>query len=150
MRTRPRLRRLGAQCFFGAVVGLQLFFVVRAYDDPHSMFGYQPFSESSTWSAVILRVTDRGKLDIRNGWEGYHWAELVRGRGLTTPWVRSNAASGVDSQLAFFQQALDWVATHTPRDRSTRYLEAHVSYVRNRGEPESLVLTSVERSIPER
>ena len=46
MRRGPRLRRLGAQCFFAAVIGLQLFFVVRAYDDPHHLFGYQPFSES--------------------------------------------------------------------------------------------------------
>lgn len=150
MRRGPRLRRLGAQCFFAAVIGLQLFFVVRAYDDPHHLFGYQPFSESSTWRATILRVTDSGRYDIRNGWAGYHWSQLVRGRGLTTPWVDGSAASGVESQLAFFQQALDWVATHTPNDRSTRYFEAHVRTVRNRGEPETRVMRSVERELPER
>ena len=149
MRRGARLPRLGAQCFFVAVVGLQLFFVVRAYDDPHSMFGYQPFSESSTWRASIVRVTDHGRFNIRDGWEGYHWNQLVRGRGLTAPWIESSAASGVESQLAFFQQALDWVATHTPRDRTTLFFEAHVRYVQNRGEPRTRLMTSVLRELPE-
>ncbi len=144
MRWRTRL----AQAFFVAVVALQAHFVVAAYDDPHSHFGYQPFSQSSTWQATIVRVLDDGsRVDVREGWEGYSWPALVQERGLDTPWVAGTAPSGVESTLAFFQQALDYVATHTPRDTHTRYFEAQVHTVKNR-RPRDWVLRSVERELP--
>ncbi len=141
------VRTLAAQLFFAAVVIAQAYFVVAAYDNPHSHFGYQPFSQSSTWSAHIVRVTyDGQRHDIRDGWEGYHWPTLVRARrGLDWPFDTHNAHSGVESTLDFFQKALDWVALNTPNDRTTRYLEARVHYVKNAHEPVEVTLRSVER-----
>ncbi len=140
------LRRGAAKVFFVFVVSAQFYFVVAAYDNPHKHFGYQPFSQSSTWESSIVRVLHSGeRIDIRDGWEGYRWSELVRERGLDAPWVRRSAPSGVESTLDFFQQALNWVATHTPRDRETRYFEAHVRYIKNRGAPQTVVMRSVER-----
>ena len=59
-------------------------------------------------------------------WAGYHWSELVRAGGCTTP-ERHHADAGLDNQLAFLDAALDYVADHTPRDTETRYLEAVVT-----------------------
>ncbi len=142
-----RTRKKVAKAFFAAVVLAQAYFVVAAYGDPHKFFGYQPFSESSTWEAQIVRVLPDGeRVDIRHGWEGYHWHQLVRERGLDAPFEMHRAHSGVDSTLAFFQAALDWVATHTPRDRRTRYLEARVRYIKNRRAPVEVTLWSVVRA----
>lgn len=141
-----RIRKKAAKAFFAAVVLAQAYFVVAAYGDPHKFFGYQPFSESSTWEAQIVSVrADGERVDIRHGWEGYHWHQLVRDRGLNAPFEMHRAHSGVDSTLTFFQAALDWVATHTPRDTRTQYLEARVRYIQNRRAPVELTLRSVDR-----
>ncbi len=144
-----RLRTAGAASLFAAVTLAQAYFVVAAYDHPHSVFGYQPFSESSTWRATIVRVLDDGERDdIRDGWEGYLWHELVPvGRGLTFPLDWHRAHSGIDSTLDFFQHALDWVATHTPNDRHALYFEARVEFSRNGHEVETVVLRSVDRDL---
>jgi hypothetical protein len=127
------------------VVVLQLAFVVRAYWAPHHEFGYQMFPESSQWQAEIYAVADGQRRSIDEGWSGYRWNDLVDGRGLDVPWRRHHADSGVDRQLAFLQEALDWVATNTPDDDRTEYLEAVVTTWPNLGEPETQVLRSVER-----
>ncbi|MEO0323547.1 MAG: hypothetical protein AAF447_11365 [Myxococcota bacterium] len=139
-------RHLLVAAFMALVWGAQLHFVIAAYDSPHKHFGYQPFNESSTWEAQIVRVTRDGRReDIRHGWEGYRWDELVRGRGLDVPFVRHHASYGAAATLDLFQQALDWVATHTPADRSTHHFEAQVIVVRNAGEPRLHQLRSVTR-----
>ena len=51
----------------------------------------------------------------------------------------------MDSSLAFFQSALDYVATHTPGDEHALYFEAHVEFRRNGHEVERVVLRSVDR-----
>jgi hypothetical protein len=50
---------------------------------------------------------------------------------LQYPSIRHHADAGVDNQLAFLRAALDYVAAHTPRDTTTRYLEARVTYWHN-------------------
>jgi hypothetical protein len=111
-----------------AVVVLQLGFVVRAYSSDHKVFGFQMFPESSTWRADVVRVTADGRrVPVESDWSGYRWNGLVGDVGLANPSVRRHADDGLGNQLAFLRAALDWVATHTPRDHATRYLEARVT-----------------------
>ncbi len=141
-------RRAAAAIFFAACVLTQLVFVVRAYDHPHNLFGYQPFPQSSTWDAQIVRVLRDGRrVSIRNGWEGYRWERLVRDRGLSHPFVHHRAHNGIESTLAFLQDALNWVALNTPRDRETVRFEAEVHAVRNGHRDERYQLVSVERDL---
>lgn len=138
-------RQIARRVVFLVVAAAQVFFIVRAYDDPHGHFGYQPFNESSTWKAEIHRVTVDGRREsIRHGWEGYHWDQLVRDR-VDHPWHLRHADSGVDSTLDFLQKALHWVADNTPRDEETLYLEAYVTYYRNTRGPVTRLFRSDER-----
>jgi hypothetical protein len=110
------------------VVVVQLGFVARGYWSDHKEFAFQMFPESSTWRATVVRVTADGRrVPIERPWSGYRWDELVRDRGLSFPSIRHHADAGLDNQLAFLEAALDWVASNTPRDRETRYLEATVT-----------------------
>ena len=94
------------------------------------------FPESSTWRADVVRVTDDGRrVPVELPWSGYRWDELVHNRGLRYPSVRHHADAGLDNQLAFLEEALDWVARNTPRDRETRYLEARVTSWHNDDPP---------------
>jgi hypothetical protein len=111
-----------------AVVVVQLGLVARGYWSDHKQFAFQMFPESSTWRATVVRVTADGRrVPIERPWSGYRWDELVRDRGLSFPSIRHHADAGLDNQLAFLEAALDWVASNTPRDRETRYLEATVT-----------------------
>jgi hypothetical protein len=111
-----------------SVVVLQLGLAARGYWSDHKQFAFQMFPESSTWRASIVRVTADGRrVSIERPWAGYRWDELVQSRGLRYPWFRHHADSGLENQLAFLDAALDWVASNTPRDRETRYLEARVT-----------------------
>ena len=65
-----------------------------------------------------------------------------------TPHVRHHADAGLDNQLAFLDAALDYVATHTPADRDTRYLEAVVTAWYDDDPPHTVVLRSVDRDVP--
>ena len=111
-----------------AVVVLQLGLIARGYWSDHKEFAFQMFPEASTWRADVVRVTRDGRrVPIDRPWSGYRWEELVRDRGLSYPSIRHNADAGLDNQLAFLGAALDWVASNTPRDRETRYLQARVT-----------------------
>jgi hypothetical protein len=126
-----------------AVVALQLGFIVRAYFSDHKEFGFQMFPESSTWRADVVRVTADGRrVPIERSWSGYRWPELVPNVGLRYPGVRHHAYAGLDNQLAFLDSALDWVATNTPRDGETRYLEARVTAWHNDDPPVEEVIRS--------
>jgi hypothetical protein len=126
-----------------AVVLLQLGFVARGYWADHKEFAFQMFPESSTWRADVVRVTADGRrVPIELPWSGYRWDELVRDRGLSYPSVRHHADAGLDNQLAFLDAALDWVASNTPRDGETRYLEARVTSWHNADPPQVEVLRS--------
>ena len=129
------------------VVALQLALVVRAYGAPHREFGFQMFPEASTWQAEVVRVTGDGRRVpvTADAWFGYRWNDLAGVRGLADPWRRHHADAGVDSQVAFLDAALDWVAANTPRDTETRYLEATVTYWRNDEPPKTVVLRSPDR-----
>jgi hypothetical protein len=119
---------VGRRVVVVAVVLLQLALVARGYWADHKEFAFQMFPESSTWRADVVRVSADGRrLPVETGWAGYRWDELVRDRGLRYPALRHHADAGLDNQLAFLDAALDWVASNTPRDRETRYLEARVT-----------------------
>jgi hypothetical protein len=129
-----------------AVVGVQLGLVARGYWSDHKEFAFQMFPESSTWRATVVRVTADGRrVPIERPWSGYRWDELVRDRGLSFPSIRHHADAGLDNQLTFLEAALDWVASNTPRDRETRYLEATVTSWHNADPPRVGVLRSSVR-----
>jgi hypothetical protein len=118
----------GRRAVVVAAVLLQLTLVARGYWADHKEFAFQMFPESSTWRADVVRVTADGRrLPVETSWAGYRWDELVRDRGLRYPALRHHADAGLDNQLAFLDAALDWVASNTPRDRETRFLEARVT-----------------------
>jgi hypothetical protein len=126
-----------------AVVVLQLGLVARGYWSDHKEFAFQMFPESSTWRAGVVRVTADGRrVPIERPWAGYRWDELVQNRGLTYPSIRHHADAGLANQLAFLEAALDWVASNTPRDRETRYLEARVTAWHNADRPRGEVRRS--------
>jgi hypothetical protein len=126
-----------------AVVVLQLGLVARGYWSDHKQFAFQMFPESSTWRATVVRVTADGRrVPIEGRWSGYDWDQLVRDRGLSYPSIRHHADAGLDNQLAFLEAALDWVASNTPRDHQTRYLEATVTSWHNTDPPRVTVLRS--------
>jgi hypothetical protein len=136
------------RAFCVLVLGAQLYAVVNAYHDPLKRFGYQPFAESSVYRAQIFAVARTGERDpVADGFQGYRWQELVHER-VGAPFSWRSAPSGINATLYFLQRALDYVATHTPNDRHTAYLEAHVSYHKNRGPEEQVTLRSRTRSLP--
>jgi hypothetical protein len=141
-----RIRVVGRRVVVVAVVGAQLALVAAGYWSDHKPFAFQMFPESSTWRADVVRVTADGRrIPIERPWAGYRWDEMVRSRGLRYPAVRHHADAGLDNQLAFLDAALDWVASNTPRDRETRYLEATVTSWHNADPPEVAVLRSRAR-----
>jgi hypothetical protein len=141
-------KRFWARVFCASVIAAQLYAVVHAYRDPLKRFGYQPFSESTQWQVRIWAVDRAGhKTDVAQGFEGYRWSDLVRVR-VGQPFHLQPASSGIAASLYFLQHALDYVAAHTPRDRRTRYLEADVSFRKNRGSLQSVVLHSKPRGVP--
>jgi hypothetical protein len=138
-----RVRVLTRRAVVVAVVLLQLGLIARGYWADHKEFAFQMFPESSTWRADVVRVTADGRrVSIEQPWAGYRWDEMVQGRGLRYPSVRHHADAGLDNQLAFLDAALDWVASNTPRDRETRYLEARVTSWHNADAPRVEVLRS--------
>jgi hypothetical protein len=145
---RSRVRVVGRRLVVVAVVVLQLVFVARGYWSDHKQFAFQMFPESSTWRASVVRVTTDGRrVPIERPWSGYRWDELVTDRGLSYPSIRRHADSGLDNQLAFLEAALDWVASNTPRDRQTRYLEATVTAWHNDDRPRVEVFRSHVREV---
>ncbi len=138
-----RLRRIA----FAGVILLQLLFVVRAYWAPHKEFGFQMFPEASSWQAEIVRVTaDGARVPVDQPWFGYEWNGLVPERGLASPWNRHHADAGLDNQIAFLGEALDWVAANTPLDTETRYYEATVTTWFNMQGPTTRTLWSPNRN----
>jgi hypothetical protein len=134
---------------FVGVIALQLTFIVRAYWAPHKEFGFQMFPEASDWQANIVRVTDDGRrIPVDQPWDGYQWSELAPDRGLSTPWRRRHADAGLDNQVQFLKEALDWIAANTPNDHETRYYEATVTTWYNLRGPKMRVLRSPERDVP--
>ena len=144
---RPRWRARLVRGFVAVVLVGHALLIVRGYADPHKFFAFQPFNESSTWRADIVRVTADGRrIPIEEPWPGgYEWDELVRWRVLERPGTMRHAYSGLGTALDFLDDALDWVADHTPDDDETLYLEASVTGYRNTRGPETRVLRSAVR-----
>jgi hypothetical protein len=140
---RSKVTVVGRRVVVVAVVVLQLALVARGYWADHKEFAFQMFPESSTWRADVVRVTADGRrVPVEAGWAGYRWEQLVQDRGLRYPALRHHADAGLDNQLAFLDSALDWVASNTPRDRETRYLEAVVTAWHNDDPARTEVLRS--------
>ena len=132
---------------FATVVATQVVLAFNGYRDPHKFFAFQPFNESSTWQADIVRVTTDGeRIPIDETWSGYDWDTLVDMAALQDPEQLRHAYMGVGATLDFLDHALEWVATHTPHDRETLYLEATVTYFENTRGPHQVVLRSDERA----
>lgn len=144
---RPRWRARLVRGVFVAVVLAQALLIVRSYDDPHNFFGFQPFNESSTWRADVVRVTvDGRRIPIDEPWPGgYEWNDLVGWGVVQHPERTKHAFSGLDAALDFFAESLDWVADHTPDDTETLYLEADVTGFRNTRGPDRRTLRSDDR-----
>ena len=144
----PRVRVVGRRVVVVGVVLLQLGLVARGYWSDHREFAFQMFPESSTWRADVYRITAQGRrIPVEVGWSGYDWDRLVRDRGLSYPSLRHHADAGLQNQLAFLQAALDWVAANTPRDHSTRYLEAKVTAWHNADPPRVEIMRSRVREV---
>ena len=143
----PRWRIVARRLIVVGVIVAQSAFVVRAYRSDHDEFGFQMFPESSQWQAEVVRITADGeRISIDEPWPGgYRWRELVATRGLYSPATKRDADTGLASQLAFFEAALDWVAEHTPDDADTRALEATVTYWDNTDGPHVTVYRTDER-----
>ena len=145
---RPRWRVHAARACFATVVALQVGFALNGYREPHKFFAFQPFNESSTWSAEIVRVTwDGERIPVDEHWGdgAYRWDTLVDMAALQHPERLRHAYMGVGATVDFLDDALDWVAIHTPADHETRYLEATVTTYENTRGPQHTVLRSVER-----
>ena len=84
--------------FAATVLLLQVGFAVNGYRDPHAFFAFQPFRESSTWRADIVRVTWDGE---RVPIDPAEWNELVDLPMLSNPFgTRERHASyGIGRQL---------------------------------------------------
>ncbi len=145
-----RAKVIGRRAVVLAVVLVQLGFVARGYWSDHKEFAFQMFPESSTWRADVVRVdADGRRVPVELPWAGYRWDELVQNVGLRYPSVRHHAFAGLDNQMAFLDSALDWVASNTPRDSETRYLEATVTSWHNDDPPRVEVLRSHVRERPD-
>jgi hypothetical protein len=149
---RPRWRAIAARACFVTVIAVQVGFAVNGYREPHKFFAFQPFNESSTWSADIVRVTWDGHripVDTAVAWgdadDPYDWNTLTDMAALQNPGQQRHAYMGVGATIDFLDDALDWIATHTPADHETRYLEARVTYYENTHGPKTTVVRSEER-----
>ena len=137
------MRVIGRRVIVLGVVLLQLGFIARGYSADHKEFAFQMFPESSTWRADVFRVTADGRrVPVEIPWDGYQWDTLVTERGLSYPSFRHHADAGLDNQLAFLRSSLNWVAENTPRDHTTRYLEARVTAWHNDDPPRVEVFRS--------
>jgi hypothetical protein len=143
---RARLVRV----FFVAVLVGQAFLILRAYHDPHKLFGFQPFNESDTWSAEIVRVTEDGRrLPVDDGTWAYDWNDLVDVPQISGPPHRQvHASAGAAGVIDFLDRALDWVILHTPLDPGTVRLEATVTWYRDTDGPRTTHLVGAERPAP--
>lgn len=147
MQRQSAWRRRAIGGFIIAVLTVQVGFAINGYRDPHKFFAFQPFNESSTWQADVVRVTwDGERIPVDGPWAGYEWNELVHMSALHSPSRLRHAYMGVGATVDFLDQALDWVASHTPGDTETRYLEATVTTYENTRGPTVTVLRSDERS----
>src|SRR3954463_6810718 len=139
---------MGRRVVVLGVVLLQLGFIARGYSADHKEFAFQMFPESSTWRADVVRVTAEGRrVPVEIPWAGYRWDQLVTDRGLSYPSFRHHADAGLDNQLAFLRSALDWVAANTPRDHTTRYLEARVTAWHTAAPPRVEIFRSRRRDV---
>lgn len=144
----PALRRW-RRVVVAAVFGVTLAGVIAGYSGSR-VLAWQMFPEASRWQADIVRVAEDGSRHSIDGpWPGgYRWHTLVTESGLAAPGIEGNAAYGIDTTLDALQHALTWVATHTPEDGETAYLEATVWYRHNADPPQTVTLRSPVRGEP--
>ena len=128
---RSRWRVRGAKVVFVAVVAARSCCCSTAIATRTSS---SPFSRSTSRApGGRHRPSDLHgqRIPIDEPWSGYDWDTLVDMAALQHPGQLRHAYMGVGATVDFLDHALDWVATHTPEDRETRYLEATVTYFEN-------------------
>ena len=66
---RPRWRARLVRGFVAFVLVGHALLLARGYSDPHKLFAFQPFNESSTWRADVVRLTsDVERLHVGLAW----------------------------------------------------------------------------------
>ena len=130
------------------VVLLQLGLVARGYWSDHREFAFQMFPESSSGARTSSASPPRaGASRSRSGGRATTGTGWCATAGSAIPSLRHHADAGLQNQLAFLQAALDWVAANTPRDHSTRYLEAKVTAWHNADPPRVEIMRSRVREV---
>jgi len=131
--------------FFCAYLAAQLVILARAQRSPDFVFGFQMFNASSNMTISLFReVRHKGRrklVPVRAGtWEAkdergtthtFRWQDRVHDGVLGTLDASVHASYGLDAQLYRLQFALEDVASHTPEDRETEALIAHVETLKN-------------------
>jgi len=144
----PHRHRRLVTGFVAALLTIQVGFAINGYRDPHKFFAFQPFHESSTWRADIVRVTwDGERLPVEGGWAGYDWNELVDTAALQHPWRTRHAYIGGRRHYRLPRSGSRLIAANTPDDLDTRFLEATVTSFENTRGPTVTVVRSAERSL---
>ncbi len=139
---RSTVRDRAVRCFFVAVVTGALALLVRGYHDPHRLFAFQPFNASDEWQVDLYREIDGVLVPVEGGeWEGYRWNALVPPQLQGLGRLR-HASGGADNTIDFLDDALDWVAHHTPADTETDRLVAEVTWFHNTRGPYTTTLSS--------
>src|SRR5690242_568908 len=107
--SQTRSARLFRRGLLAAVVAVQTYCVLHAYVGPQRYFGFQMFSEASTWQVDIVRVTRDGRhLSVYEPFFGYTWGDLAPpGLQVIDRW--SVTTAGVRSSIAFLRDCLDWI-----------------------------------------
>ncbi len=142
---RSTARGIAVRAFFVAVVAVAVGLLVRGYHDPHRLFAFQPFNASDEWRVDLYRDVDGVLVPVEGGaWVGYRWNALVPAQ-LQGLGRLHHASGGADNTIDFLDDALDWVADHTPRDTETDRLVAEVTWFHNTRGPYSTTLSSAQR-----
>lgn len=155
------LRRSSRAAFFIAFIAVQLALVLTAESRPDRIFGFRMFNESSSAKFDLFRRVRRGRRErlvpLRDGtWQArtpagesreFHWTDSVRYTALQEPSRFVHATYGLDAQLFRLQQALDYVAQHTPDDAETLSFVAKVETLKNGRPGPRVELTSRARTV---
>jgi hypothetical protein len=141
MRTRAKV------ALAAAWIAVQVALVLTAGTRADAAFGFRMFSESTTVSVRLFRLTDAPsghgtvRVEVPEGdWTArdergmahrFSWRARVKEPALSTFGVTFPASYGAAAQLARWEAALQYVARHVPEDAETRALELDVTLRKN-------------------
>ena len=123
------IRRLSILGFCAVLFGAQAAMTVDAHLRRDRRFGWQMFSETTRFRAVLWREladgrrrpTQRGRwvVETPQGRRVFLWRDHVREWRLDDLERSRQAKVSLDATLLYAQRALDWVAARIPEDRET-------------------------------